>query len=574
MKWLNCEEIKVLLIGFVAAIVIGSGSAKADFTFGEPVNMGPPINGPDDMWGQCLSRDGLELYFSSNRPGGYGGYDLWVSKRESTRDEWGPPTNLGSPANSPYDECMPCPSADGLTLYFSDGHLPYDNAKLRPGRLGGDGDIWKLTRQTRDEPWGAAVNIGPGINSNSVHTLGPSISVDGLSLYFQSRRPGTKGVCNLMVATRTSISDPFANPVFLRTLNSSAADWMPDISPDGLVLFFVSARPGGGGGTSRYRLWMTTRKSILDPLPSPQVLPPYVNVGGSEWFSGCYDPSLSSDGSTLYFMSDRPGGIGLFDMWQVSISPVVDFNGDGIVDIGDLVILINNWGMDEALCDIGPTPFGDGVVNEADLEVLMSYWGQEIDDPTFITHWKLDETKGTIAYDNAGEHDGIVNGNPLWQPDGGMVDGAIELDGIDDYISTPFVINPAEGKFSVFAWIKGGSPGQVVLSQTGRSNWLLADPSEGKLMTELAPPAGRFVPPPLVSEFVITDGQWHRIGFVWDGSNRILYVDDVEVATDTQGTLEGSARGLYIGAGKALESGSFFSGLIDDIRIYNRAVMP
>ena len=72
---------------------------------------------------------------------------------------------------------------------------------------------------------------------------------------------------------------------------------------------------------------------------------------------------------------------------------------------------------------------------------------------------------------------------------------------------------------------------------------------------------------PLISETVITDGQWHRIALVWDGSQRILYVDDVEVATDTQSSLEGSAGGLYIGAGKGLEAGSFFSGLIDDVRI-------
>jgi hypothetical protein len=64
------------------------------------------------------------------------------------------------------------------------------------------------------------------------------------------------------------------------------------------------------------------------------------------------------------------------------------------------------------------------------------------------------------------------------------------------------------------------------------------------------------------------------VGLTWDGSNRILYVDDLEVAKDTQAQLGGSSEGLYIGAGKNLESGSFFSGLIDDVRIYDRAVTP
>jgi hypothetical protein len=108
------------------------------------------------------------------------------------------------------------------------------------------------------------------------------------------------------------------------------------------------------------------------------------------------------------------------------------------------------------------------------------------------------------------------------------------------------------------------------------ATWLSADPTDGKLMTRLMPPSTglRFPPQPLVSEFVITDGNWHRIGFVWDDSDRILYADGAEVARDTQGGLGSSDGGLYIGAGNSLDAASFFSGLIDDVRIYNRAVTP
>ena len=90
-------------------------------------------------------------------------------------------------------------------------------------------------------------------------------------------------------------------------------------------------------------------------------------------------------------------------------------------------------------------------------------------------------------------------------------------------------------KIGVFAWIKGDTPGQVVISQLNGANWLRTDPVSGSVMTELTPPAvGRFVPQPLKSESVITDGQWHRIGFVWDGINRALYVDDILVAKGSQ----------------------------------------
>jgi hypothetical protein len=64
------------------------------------------------------------------------------------------------------------------------------------------------------------------------------------------------------------------------------------------------------------------------------------------------------------------------------------------------------------------------------------------------------------------------------------------------------------------------------------------------------------------------------VGFVLDGSHRILYVDDIEVGTDTQTSLVGSAGGLYVGAGSALTPGTFWSGLIDDVRVYDRAVKP
>ncbi len=80
----------------------------------------------------------------------------------------------------------------------------------------------------------------------------------------------------------------------------------------------------------------------------------------------------------------------------------------------------------------------------------------------------------------------------------------------------------------------------------------------------------------LVSQTIVTDSFWHQVRFVWDGSQRWLYVDGKEAAADmrTLGTLRFSAAGFHVGTGKALEPGMFWSGLIDDIRFYNRAVQP
>jgi L-ascorbate metabolism protein UlaG (beta-lactamase superfamily) len=196
-----------------------------------------------------------------------------------------------------------------------------------------------------------------------------------------------------------------------------------------------------------------------------------------------------------------------------------------------------------------------------------------------LARWRLDEADGIIADDDVGENDGILYGEPLWQPAGGKLDGALELDGLDDYVETGFVLSPADGVFSVFAWIKGGSPGQVIISQTdggGKGDtWLGFESTEGKLMSSLVPPpAGRAVPQPLVSEVITTDGNWHHIGFVWDGSYRSLFIDGVEAAQDDQSLnpLNAADGGLHIGAGKILEERTFFSGMIDDVRIYNQAL--
>jgi outer membrane protein assembly factor BamB len=196
-----------------------------------------------------------------------------------------------------------------------------------------------------------------------------------------------------------------------------------------------------------------------------------------------------------------------------------------------------------------------------------------------VAQWSLDESEGDIAGDAAGGRDGLLLGGPQWQPAGGRDNGALEFDGIDDYVSTPHIISPSSGDFSVFAWIKGGGPGQVILSQQEGENWLMADPVDGALMTELNQPAtsGRGAAPPgpaLISTAVVTDGQWRLAGFVRDGENRILYVDGVEVARDTAARLEPAGAGMYIGAAGNLEPAGFFMGLIDEVRIYATALSP
>ena len=251
---------------------------------------------------------------------------------------------------------------------------------------------------------------------------------------------------------------------------------------------------------------------------------------------------------------------------------IVDLNGDGTVDAADVCIMVDHWGEDYPLCDIGPTPWGDEVVDVEDLKILAEHLFEEVNDPTLVAHWPLDETEGMLVADSAGDHNGHALGDPIWHPDGGQMSGALELDGVDDFVSVAAPLNPADGPFSVLIWVKGGAPGQAIISESGGPGWLALDPVTGVLMTELTA-AGRGASF-LLSETAIDDGDWRRIGLVWDGALRTLYVDGIPVAEDMQDGLESTGSGFYIGAVDVMAPGTFFSGLIDDVRIYNRAVKP
>ncbi len=192
-----------------------------------------------------------------------------------------------------------------------------------------------------------------------------------------------------------------------------------------------------------------------------------------------------------------------------------------------------------------------------------------------IAHWKLDESAGVTACDSIAAHDALLLGDPLWRPNGGRIGGALELDGIDDGAEAGFVLNPENTPFSVFAWVRGGGPGQVILSQSRGDNWLTANRFWGRLTTEIQTQRTGFG---LVSETSITDGDWHHVGLMWDDQGtRSLYVDAIEVARETDVYPRASYYsdgGVRIGAPRKPSSSTFFSGRIDDVRIYNRAVRP
>lgn len=281
-----------------------------------------------------------------------------------------PPVNLGPTVNSPLIDRGPCISTDGLSLFFS---------STRSGGIGAD-DLWVAGRATVSESFGPPVHLGSTVNSGFVDGW-PTVSSDGLSLFFASDRRGGFGNFDLWMAGRASVSEPFGAAINLGpTVNSAFGDSTPAISTDGRILFFASNRPGGFGDSD---IWMVTRPSIEDPFGDPINLGPSVNNAARD-----HSPDPSADGSTLWFTSNRSGGVGGPDTWRVSITAGPgDFDEDGDIDLSDYLFLIQCLGGPGVTPDpngcckplsrrgacVSPADLdGDGDVDLSDAIMLMS----------------------------------------------------------------------------------------------------------------------------------------------------------------------------------------------------------
>lgn len=147
--------------------------------WGKPRNMGPAVNTGNWEAQPALSVDGQTLYFVSDRPGGYGGTDIWMCRRND--GAWSTPENLGPTVNTAGNEAGPFIHYDNQTLYFSStGHTG----------MGGS-DLFVCRRQS-DGSWSEPENLGYPINTaNDESRL--VVSADGRTAYFASNNLGGMG---------------------------------------------------------------------------------------------------------------------------------------------------------------------------------------------------------------------------------------------------------------------------------------------------------------------------------------------------------------------------------------------
>ena len=297
-KTLKCAVLGLLFSSLLAWPPLLAQSHSALTVWSTPVNLGPVINSPYTDQHPAISKDGLSLYFTSDRPGGFGGMDLWVSQRAGVDIPWGPPMNLGPNINTGGNENAPNLSIDEHRLYFG---------STRPGGFGSS-DIYVSHRQDKgdDFGWEVPVNLGPNINTLDGEN-GPCIFEDEATgvttLYFNRFVIGDYDI----FASTQNEDDSFKPAVIVPELSSPYRDTRLAIRRDGLEIFISTERPGG---VDLRDLWVSTRLTTSDPWGTPTNLGTPVNSTALEGA-----PALSFDGTTLYFYSNRGGGFGGLDLY-------------------------------------------------------------------------------------------------------------------------------------------------------------------------------------------------------------------------------------------------------------------
>lgn len=245
--------------------------------FGTPVAV-PELNSPKGEGAMSVSADERTIYFTSDRNGGVGMSDVYLSTRASATATWSTPTLLAG-VNTAGLEQRPTLPTDELTVYFE------TSAASAPGS-------WQLAAATRTStsvPFGAWVPVAQ-LNSTANDTA-PFVLPDHSAIYFLSDRGAGH---ELYRAARTGGN--WAPPVLVTgtNLNDTSVDY-PAITSDELTLYFSSTRAGGAGNRD---FWVATRTSTVSGFGTP------VNVAALN--TNAYESThwISGDGCVMYFARD------------------------------------------------------------------------------------------------------------------------------------------------------------------------------------------------------------------------------------------------------------------------------
>lgn len=226
-----------------------------------------------------LTTDGLELYFTSARPGGLGTSDIWRATRANPTDEWGTPSVVVELSSS-GDETQPSLCCGDLVMYFG---------SARSTTLGSN-DIFRAERASTASPWQTPVHVVE--LSTTVYDGGGPTANGELEIFFDSERGGAAR--QIYRATRATAQEPWSTPVLVPELASTALK--VDTSLVTPLQLVFSAAPGD------LELYSAERAAVGEPFGTP-VLIEGVNTDVPE-----RDPWMSPDGRTIYFARQSLAG--------------------------------------------------------------------------------------------------------------------------------------------------------------------------------------------------------------------------------------------------------------------------
>jgi hypothetical protein len=300
MRWM-------VIVGVLGFFAVLPAAMPPEFTDWSPaVNLGPTINTRYADSCVTVSKNGLTLIFSSNRQSpGTIDRDLYLSKRDAKDLPWGTPAPLTMLNTSNWESC-PALGLDEHDLYFTSD---------RPGGCGGADLWVSHRRDREDDfGWETPHNLGcerDGYVNSQKDDLMPAFFEDDegrVLMYFSSDRPTSQSFDIYQSAMRGD--GTFGRPAPVAELNTHDYDSSPAVRRDGLEIIFGSARPGGSGAKWSVDFWTASRASTTEPWSAPVFVP---SLGSPAWMQGRI--ALSFDGRELFFTSSRPGGYGGADLW-------------------------------------------------------------------------------------------------------------------------------------------------------------------------------------------------------------------------------------------------------------------
>jgi hypothetical protein len=264
----SAEALDAFALALVLSISISPAANAVEFSDWCPrINLGPVVNSPFSDGGPAISRDGLSLYLHSNRTGNF---DIYVSQRLRVDAPWAAPENLGPTINTPLVESVPALSPDGHWLFF--------NSLNRPGGFGGFDIWASFRRNVHDDfAWEPPVNLGPGVNSTFTDGGASYFENDDFGLpllFFSSNRPGGPGRVDIYVSAQ-QLDGSFGPAELVGELNTPAIEGRPAIRFDGLELFLT--RDVDPLVINDNDIWVSTRKALSDPWSPPVKLGSTVN---------------------------------------------------------------------------------------------------------------------------------------------------------------------------------------------------------------------------------------------------------------------------------------------------------